>query len=289
MNKITLFLLIVLISSCSSNNSLRFGAIADCQFCNKPNRGVRHYSDSTQKLKTALHHFQQLKPEWIVHLGDFIDEGYESFEPLLQICKAIDIPIKHVLGNHDFSVADKFKEQVPSLLGMPSRYYSWNEKGWRFIAVDGNDLSLYAYPKDSTNHKQSQAYYKGLNPRPPNWNGGVGTAQIDWLHKELKQAESNGEKVILMCHFPIYPKDIHNLWNDQEMLKLIDQYSCVKAWLNGHNHKGNYGERNGVHYITFKGMVDTKSNSYTLIEIDEEKMRISGFGREKNRELIIKK
>lgn len=47
--------------------------------------------------------------------------------------------------------------------------------------------------------------------------------------------------------------------------------------LNGHNHFGGYVERKGVHYLTFQGMVDDKA------------IHIHGYGREPNRELLIKK
>lgn len=282
-------LLILFISSCASNDTVRFGVIADVQYSNKPARGLRHYSASKEKLKVSLTHLKQLQPQWVLSLGDLIDDKYESFTPLLKICKNSELQVKHLLGNHDYDIKDKYKPQVPELLQMPARYYSWTEKGWRFIILDGNELSTYAHPKGSPGHKRSMAYYNSRKPKPPVWNGGIDKKQITWLRAELAIAEKKDENVILLCHFPIFPVDAHNLWNDKEMLKLIDEYSCVKAWFNGHNHKGNYAERNGVHYITFHGMVDHKTNAYALVEVDQEKIRISGFGREPQRELSIKK
>lgn len=47
-----------------------------------------------------------------------------------------------------------------------------------------------------------------------------------------------------------------------KVLELIGSYRCVKAWLNGHNHAGAYAEYQGIHFITFNGMVDTEEISY---------------------------
>ncbi|MEN9361933.1 MAG: hypothetical protein RL095_3468 [Verrucomicrobiota bacterium] len=279
-----------LMASCSSApETLRFGAMTDCQYCAKPTAGRRHYDESPRKLQVAMEEFQRLHPEWLVHLGDFIDDRYESFEPVLKICRAFDFHIYHVLGNHDFSVEDKFKDGIHKLLSMPAPYYSWATKGWRFIALDGNELSLYAHPKGSPKDLESRAYYAQLNPKPATYNGAIGPQQIAWLRLQLEAAGKKGEKVILLCHFPLLPIAADNLWNAPEMLSLIDQHPCVKAWLNGHNHHGGYAERKGVHYLTFQGMVDTPDNSFALVEIDEKSIRIRGYGREPDRDLLIKK
>ncbi|MEK9784277.1 MAG: hypothetical protein VW312_06495, partial [Opitutales bacterium] len=64
----------------------------------------------------------------------------------------------HVLGNHDFEVADEYKELVPKKLGMPSKYYDFKIKNWRFICLDGNDLSFIAYPKGTEKYRESEKY-----------------------------------------------------------------------------------------------------------------------------------
>jgi hypothetical protein len=63
----------------------------------------------------------------------------------------------------------------------------------------------------------------------------------------------------------------------------------VAAYVNGHNHAGNYGQRDGIHYLTLKGMVDTEQTSYAVIEIYADRLVVKGFGREKERELPLPK
>lgn len=291
MRAFALLMVLVLLGSCARQPATwSFGVMTDCQYCAKATAGRRHYQESPPKLQAALEHFRQLKPAWLVHLGDFIDEKQESFAPLQQICAGFDLKIYHVLGNHDFSVEDRFKDDIPNVLGMPGRYYSWQSSGWRFIALDGNDLSLYAHPRGSARHQQSVDYYQRLPNKLPTYNGAIGPAQIAWLRQQLAAAQQAHEPVILLCHFPLLPAgNSHNLWNADELLSVIDEFTCVKAWFNGHNHLGDYAERRGVHYLTFQGMVDTSENAYALVTIDAANITVRGFGREPHRTLTIRK
>ena len=93
----------------------------------------------------------------------------------------------------------------------------------------------------------------------------------------------------MFCHFPVYPADPHNLWNAEEIISLIEEYSCVKAYINGHNHKGNYIQKNGIHYLTLKGMVETESNAYSIIHVHQDELKVMGYGRETDRTLLIRK
>jgi len=110
------------------------------------------------------------------------------------------------------------------------------------------------------------------------------------LEDNLKQASLLEEKVILFCHFPVYPSREENLWNDVELIPLLESYSCVVAFFSGHYHAGNYAKKRGIHYLTFQGMVETeKENAYSIIEVYSDHLKVSGFGREPNRILTFKK
>ena len=176
---------------------------------------------------------------------------------------------------------------VPAKLGLKQRYYDFTRKGWRFIAIDGNDVSLYAWPKGDPRTKAAAEYYKSLKPRPPSWNGAVGDEQLKWIEAKLQAATKAKERVMLFCHFPVYPKNGHNLWNAAALTDLLARYPCVAAYVNGHNHAGNYGQSDGIHYLTLKGMVDTEQSSYSVIEVYADRLVVKGFGRETERELPL--
>lgn len=289
-------LAVVVLSACSPTRNIRsvgvvpeLGMIADCQYADAPTSGVRHYQLSPQKLRACIDEFNTLDLSHIFHLGDFIDKGgMASVETVLPIMQTAKAPFTLVLGNHDFEFPDALKPRVPEILGLPRRYFSLKMEDWRFIVTDGNDVSLYAWPEGSAEHTAARSIYDNQYPGKPTYNGALGSKQLQWIEQELEKAEKAGEKVILFCHFPILPVDNHVLWNSEEVVELISRYSCVKAWMNGHNHAGDYAEYKGIHFVTFKGMVDTEESAYATMRFLGDEIIIKGRGREPDRTLTIK-
>ncbi len=270
------------------NYKFSFGAIADCQYCTGPNQGSTHYSLSAGKLDECIQELNTHDLKFVIHLGDFIDRNYASFDKILPIYQSLKMPAYHALGNHDFDVAEKWKSKVPERMGMQARYYDFVLEGWRFIVLDGNDVSFHAYPKNSLKYSEAEVYYKENKVRSPKWNGAVGKQQLAWMRKILEAAQEKGEKVVLYCHFPVYPADPHNLWNAKQIISILEEFPCVKAYINGHNHKGKYGQKDGIHYLTLKGMVETEINAYSIISVYHDRLIISGHGRETDRTLLIR-
>ena len=272
----------------TSKPQFSIGVIADCQYHNEEGTGIRKYSESKEKLELCVAHFNTLDLTYVIHLGDFIDRDWESFDVVGPIYNRLLVPKYHVLGNHDFSVSDDKKKHVAAKMSLPSAYYDFVINDWRFIVLNGNDISFHAYPKDSEEYKYTATYYEKNNVSSPKWNGAIGEAQMDWLKNKLDDASRKNEKVILYCHFPIYPENIHNLWNADEVIALLEKYPAVKAYINGHNHHGNYGFKNGIHYLTFRGMVDTDETAYGVIKVFTDRLEIKGYGREGDKTLQIR-
>ena len=265
-------------------SSFFFGVIAACQYCNvkSPNTAARQYALSPKKLTACVEQLNRFDLEFVVHLGDFIDRDFKSFADVTPIYDKLKADHYHVLGNHDFEVADDLKAKVPAALGLKSRYYQFRYHGYRFIALDGNDVSLHAYPASDPRHQAAKAVHKKLPSGTPTWNGAVGQAQLVWLKKALGEAKRAGERVILFCHFPVYPENVHNLWNAAEVLALVRESETVVAYMNGHNHAGNYGRLAQRHFVTFTGMVDTEETAYAVVSVHADRLEIKGFGRQKN-------
>ena len=271
----------------STDSNFSFGLIADCQYCNVVGQGQRKYSKSDQKLQSCVDDFNTMDLSWVIHLGDFIDKDWESFDVVQPIYKQLTMPGYHVLGNHDFSVVDSLKGSVTDKMGLLSPYYHFNNNGWRFVILNGNDISFHAYPKKSKEYQVAEEYYIDNKITSPKWNGAIGPQQMSWIEETFKTAKEQGENVILFCHFPIYPENAHNLWNADEVVNLIEMYPNVKAYINGHNHDGNYAQKNGVHYLTMKGMVDTEGSSYGVMKVEEDRLLLTGTGRQADRVLEI--
>lgn len=120
------------------------------------------------------------------------------------------------------------------------------------------------------------------------WNGGVSDEQLTWLQGVLEKSAQRNEKVVVLAHMPVYPANEHNVWNDEEVIKVLEGTGNVVAYFNGHNHAGNYGVQNGIHYVNLKGMVDTAdTTAYSIVRVYKDRLEVDGYGREIDRVLEI--
>ncbi|MEO5712185.1 MAG: metallophosphoesterase [Luteolibacter sp.] len=272
---------------------LTFGLITDVQYADVDPNGERHYRESVPKLKAAVDSLSKKNLPFTLHLGDFIDRDFAGFDVMLPLLVPLGHPVRHLLGNHDYTVTDGEKGRVVEKLGMPHDYYTLHESGVRFVMIDTNDLSIYKYPADSPQTRDADTMLKklaadGLNAAKK-WNGGVSETQLAWLEKELAAAEMAKEPVILCGHHPLIPADGNQLWNSDVLLALIDKHPSVAAYFCGHQHAGAEVVRNGIPFITFKSMLHEPGvNSWSVIHLYKEKLEIEGYGREVPRVIPLK-
>jgi manganese-dependent ADP-ribose/CDP-alcohol diphosphatase len=263
-----------------------FGLIADVQYCSCEAEGSRYYRNSLSKLRDAMNSLREDSVDFIFNMGDLIDHNFESFKPVLNIIDSSGIKVYHLSGNHDYSVDNRYKHRLPIHQPSQEGYYSFVFKNFRFIALNGNEMSIYA-GNNKTMIQQAEDYIVNLkNEGAVNaieWNGGISTKQLAWLKSELDDAVLKGEKVFILCHFPVFPESIYNLLNYNDVLHLLKNYDNIIAWFNGHNHAGNYDNFNSIHFLTMKGMVETENTgSYSVVEVYSNKIWINGYGKEKS-------
>lgn len=271
---------------------LSFGLIADPQYCDCPAAGTRFYRATLKKLTEATGVFKQEKVSFIVNLGDLIDRDFRSFAPVLDILKSAGITTWHCTGNHDHNVDEELKSSIPVLKDKKRGYYSFSVENFRFIFLNGNEISTYV-SDDKEIISQATALIKKLTDEGAvntfEWNGGMSGEQITWLEAQLDTAAIRGEKALIFCHFPIAPENIHNLLNGKEVLSIVENAGSAVAWFAGHNHAGNYSESEGVHFITMKGMVETETiNTFSIIDVYPGRIEIKGYGNETNRICFFK-
>jgi hypothetical protein len=263
-----------------------FGLIADIQYCDCESAGTRYYRSSLAKLEEAVISFRIDNPAFVVNLGDMIDKDFDSYKPVFNILDTAGFKLYHITGNHDYAVDSLLKKLIPPLQADNEGYYSFTYDKYRFIILNGNELSTYA-TTDKSVIKDAYNYILKLKNNGEingwDWNGGMSSKQILWLTNQLDTATRNNEKVFIMCHFPVFPVKEHNLLNYMDVLTVLEGYNNIIAWFNGHNHAGNYGNFNMIHFLTMKGMVETeKANSFALVEVYRNKIWIKGSGREKS-------
>lgn len=264
-----------------AREAFEIGLIADCQYADvDAGGGERQYRLAASKLAACVADLDRRELAFVVHLGDFTDRGYKSFEVVAPILARLRAPHHHVLGNHDFAVGDERKQRVPERLGMPARWWSFRERGWRFLVLDGNDVSLVAHPRGSERDLTSRAWHAGHAPGRPEWGGALGDEQLEWLERELAAADAAGERALLFCHYPLRPASGNELWNADTVLALLGRHPSVAAWINGHDHAGGYAEAGGIHCVTLCGMVDGFENAYAVLRISPGRLELEGRGRQ---------
>jgi predicted phosphodiesterase len=275
----------------SSVAQIKIGVFADCQYCNCETMGSRFYQNSLEKLDECINRFNRDKTiDFVVGLGDIIDRDFSSFDSVNAILSKSKNEVFQVIGNHDLEVEKSFLEQVPSKMNLEKTWYSFSKKGWHFIFLNGNDITFHSNDSEIVNRAKEMTD-KLRNEGKPNlheWNGGIGPKQLEWIEKELQQAEVKKLKVAVFCHYPLLPFESHALWNSEEVLAILANYNAVKLYMNGHNHRGNYAFQNGIHFVNLKGMVETETeNAFSIISFSDKQIEIKGFGREESRNLLL--
>lgn len=275
-----------------------FGLITDCQYADIPDSNEfsdRRFRLSLSKLKEAIEVFNQQDLTFVVHLGDLIDQDIESFDTVLPICRCSKADFWHVLGNHDF-VGVGYSHNIgarPVLnkLNLKSTYYSKTISNFRFIVLDTNEEGMIEAVEDSPEWKKGksilEAYEKEGRINAKRWNGRISEKQHAWMLSEIKDAESKGQSIVLFSHHGLYPEHRENMLNDKEMLGELVQYKHVRAYINGHNHDGDYGQFGHLHCLTVHGMLDTDENAYALVDVYSDRLEVKGFGREPSRVLLF--
>ncbi|MCM8534712.1 MAG: metallophosphoesterase [Lentisphaeraceae bacterium] len=268
-------------------SSFKIGVLADIQYEDADDHKKCQYRQSLSKLDSAVKTLNSHELDFVVQLGDLVNKNLSSFSPVLERLEKLTAPTFHVLGNHDFIVEDLEKPTIPFVLNMPSRYYSFDQEGWRFIFLDGSDLSLNAYPENSHMYKISQKALDQVTSKSEWWNGALSETQMKWLAASLSDAELKQKKVAIFCHFPITPDSRFTLWNSDKVLELIQSYSSVKCWFSGHHHEGSYSFLEKKHFLTFKGMVESELPTFSTLEFKENEVVVTGYGNESDRVLTF--
>jgi manganese-dependent ADP-ribose/CDP-alcohol diphosphatase len=272
---------------------LSFGLTTDVQYADADPQGERHFRESPAKLREAVADLAKEKLPFTLHLGDVIDRDFGSYEMILRLFKPLGHPVRHLLGNHDYSVKDDEKARVAALLEMPADYYAFTNGGVRFLMLDTNGLSTYKHPKQDAATSAAEGYMKKLaetkanNAKP--WNGGVQAEQLAWIKKELTAADAAKTPVIVCGHHPLLPAEGHQVWNSDEVLATLRDHLCVRAYFCGHNHAGNEAVIDGIPCITFKSILHEPGiTAYAVLRLYNNHLVIEGRGREKSRKIALR-
>lgn len=245
-----------------------FGVVADIQYADKDTRDSRQYRKSLVKVQDSVTVFNARPLDFVIELGDLVD-GYakdtdrslRDLDRVLPLLQEVRAPLYYVLGNHCLTGG---RTNVMARLHLEKAWYDFTRPaapGWRFVVLDGNEAGY----------------------------GVLGPKQEEWLKGVLDRAGKAGERVICFCHFPLVQPggQDQRLKGQGKGIQLLNGFPCVVAWFSGHEHRGGYVEADGIHYLTFKGMVESVSNAYSIVTLESDRIRVQGFGQEPSRDLAL--
>jgi len=267
------------------SHHVQFGIIADAQYADKPEAEGRHYRASLKALENAVACFNQAEPDFVIQLGDLIDGGPNALTDMSCALEALDrvkVPLRHVLGNHDFAGLDR--KTVLQLMNMQHAYDAFDIANVRFVVLDTLDYSLQGgWPTHSQNYHEALGLLERVRRRESDnaqeYNGAVGAGQLDWLRRTLAEADALSMQTILFSHLPFMPVgEKHTAWNSEDVIAVFEEHPCVKAVLSGHNHAGGYVLNNGIHYVTLEASVNNPSGAWAIVTVLPDAIKIAGSG-----------
>ena len=252
----------------SVDKLISFGVIADIQYGDVEPHGDSCPREAIERLEDCIRDFNSRDLAFTIQLGDIV-EGQESLQKtrddldrILSVYNKLQMQRYHVVGNH--GIVHAGRETLQGKLELTQPYYVFTHpaaKDWRFMVLDGNE---------------GEGGYEGV----------LRETQLAWLANELDKAAKRKEKVIVFSHYALLeaaaPIDL--MYAPEPVLKLIEKSGCVAAYFAGHDHKGGYAFHNGIHHLTFKGVVEApKQNAYAVIELFPNHLKVIGYGKEPSR------
>jgi 3',5'-cyclic-AMP phosphodiesterase len=257
----------------STSRSLRMAHITDC-----------HTQPKTKTEKALKSVFRQInnmadKPDIIINTGDSVLDANNTNPGFVEDCWNVwndsttccSISMYSCIGNHDVWIMPDIEERFRSkegkkwsmeMLGLTTTYYSFEQNGWKFIALDS--IGEHKYELDDV--------------------------QFAWLQRELIATE---KPVCIFSHVPIISaatmmyaierKDTKRFrfpYNEQHsdvkrLKDLFYQFKNVKLCLSGHVHYIDEVDYLGVKYMCngsvsgnwWNGKLDEFPPAYAILDL----------------------
>jgi UDP-2,3-diacylglucosamine pyrophosphatase LpxH len=250
--------------------ALTIGLVTDLHYADKPAAGTRFYRETPRKLEEAIERMRSLAPACVVALGDFVDAA-ESVDTerawLARIARQFE-PIaeeRHfVLGNH--CVDTLTKEEFLGEVGQKASSFSFDRDGWHVVILDS------CFREDGTAYGRKNFRWDDAN---------VPVAELEWLEHDLAATVL---PTVVMAHQRLDEHGKHSVRNREAVRTILESAGGVRAVFQGHSHRNDHQEINGIHYVTLVAMVEGQGpddNGFALLELfPDRSIKLTGFRRQ---------
>ncbi|RXK80014.1 metallophosphoesterase [Chlorobaculum sp. 24CR] len=232
----------------TTHKTLRFGIVTDIHYNPESETG----NETQAGLERCIEKWTREGAEFVIQLGDLISrEGPEAEADLIAVRDMLARfggKVYHVAGNHCLAVPP---ERYKAIMGLDSLYYTFAQRGTRFIVLDGMDVSAINEPQNEADRHLLEYYRDTV--KAPFYCGAIGAHQLEWLVTELDLALKNEEPVIILSHLPLLEETTDEkhglLWNHEEVVAILSRYPNVRAVLSGHYHSATQAMRGGIEFV----------------------------------------
>ena len=213
-------------------------------------RGTEFVANFDKGLKKAVLevNFMDPKPDFVVFGGDLAQLGKrEEIDHGLEIMKDLTLPVKWVVGEHDYYLdLGKYWEEKVSPL-----HYSFDHKGVHFVVLNS------ILTDDEWTHKRWPTPEERMHQmaRLDNPNGSpfmVKEEQRAWLKKDLAKSGTN-TPIVVLSHSPLYKVfKPWNFWTDdaEQVQAILKPYRNVRVF-HGHVHQVLYNQIGNISFNAF--------------------------------------
>lgn len=175
---------------------------------------------------------QAARAEFLIVAGDLTDNGKaEEFAGVLGVMKALGVPVRTVIGNHDYlpKSADRkaYEQACPDSLN-----YTFEHRGWQFVGLDTTD---------------------GTKA-----NVAVGKPTLDWVDRAVPKLDKD-KPTMVFTHFPLGPKVKMRPSNADALLERFKGVN-LRCTFGGHYHAYTRTTINDIVLTTNRCCSLTKSN-----------------------------
>jgi len=255
----SLFLVAILVAPLladepSPTDLLRIGIFADLHAHDTNSPGEGHvYTNYDERLQAFVDAMNTWPADLVIELGDFVNGTYVMGTPFGEEARIASIlddaesiyarvtaPRYYVLGNHD--VYSLSKDEFLNCTAADSTYGSFDVGGYHFVILDAQ----YNKKGEDLNH----AFWVVQETIPQ--------AQLDWLRDDLSATDLPTIVCVhqqLNVNFDILAGG-PEIANAEEVKPILHDSGAVIAVFQGHAHKNAYSCIDGIHYITFEGLLD---------------------------------
>lgn len=246
---------------------LRIGVVTDIHYADKDPQINRFYRESRNKLRESIDRFNQLRSDFIVELGDIIDAA-DSVETEIGYLETIEAECArfrgdrhYVLGNH--CVWALSKKQFFAHCGGREGFYSFDRGPFHFVILDA------CYRADGESYGGKNYDWKDTD---------IPVIEREWLRNDLQRTD---KPAVIFVHQRLDVANDYAVKTAPLIREVLERSGKVLAVFQGHSHKNDYREIQGIHYCTLRAMVEgggEHNSGYGMLWLYEDgSIQVHGF------------